>query len=413
MSRANASLLLSLLLSAWPAFSADPPPGTTPNDEIDPATGLARSTVVRPLADPSRPAAPVPPAPGPRALPPGAVPGVLPAAPNAPTPVPPGPAAPKRPHIALILPTASTTLGKLADAVRQGFLAAAEAGGKETVPVVVTAVDNEAQALVDGCRQAQATGALAIVGGLTRDGATTIATSDCARLPVLALNEPRDALPTVYAFPLSLEHEAKQAALAAVNDGLKSAIVVHTPSPLSRRVEEAFEREWSRAGGEVRRILYTGSPDELAAIRERLANTRADVVFLALDHGDARDVRPYLHAALPVYATSMSVNPRAETLVNLDLQGVRYGEMPWFAQPDHLAVMAYPQPKAPLPLEEERLYAFGIDAFRVAFALLKGDPAKISIDGVTGHIALEAGRVFTRLPQPVEIDGGKLIPLRP
>ena len=407
MSRANAGLLLALLFSAWPAFSADVPPGTTLPDDIDPATGLARSTEVKPFRDPA--AAPAPPN----------VPRVAPQSTSsptpgaAPTPIPPGTPSPRRAHIALILPTASPALGRLADAVRQGFVAAADVAGKESLPVVVTATDNEGQALVDACRHAQATGALVIVGGLTRDGANTIAASDCARQVVLALNEPRnDAPPTVYSLSLSLEHEARQAALAAVNEGLKSAIVVHTPSPLSRRVQEAFEREWARAAGEIRRIVYTGTPDELATIRERLSATRADMVFLALDEREAREVRPYLHGALPVFATSMSVNPRAEALVNLDLQGVRYGEMPWFAQPDHLAVMAYPQPKSPLPLDEERLYAFGIDAFRVAYALVKSDPAKVVVDGVTGRIALEGGRVFVRTPLPVEIDGGKLLPLR-
>ena len=407
MSRANAGLLFALLVSAWPAFSADAPPGTTPQDDIDPATGLARSTVVKPLRDPGAATLPdsrrAPPPPGSATPPPG----------TAPTPIPPGPPPPRRAHIALILPTASTALGRLADAVRQGFVAAADVAGKESLPVVVTATDNEGQALVDACRHAQATGALIIVGGLTRDGANTIATSDCARQMALALNEPRnDAPPTVYGLSLSLEHEARLAALAAVNEGLKSAIVVHTPSPLSRRVQEAFEREWGRAAGEVRRIVYTGTPDELAAIRDRLSNTRADMVFLALDEREAREVRPYLHGALPVFATSMSVNPRAEALVNLDLQGLRYFEMPWFAQPDHLAVMAYPPPKSPMPLEEERLYAFGIDAFRVAYAMVKGDPAKVVVDGVTGRIALEGGRVFVRTPMPVEIDGGKLLPLR-
>ena len=408
MSRANAGLLFALLLSAWPAFSADVPQGTSPADEIDPATGLARSTEVRPLRDPARATTPFAPAP--------AAPGVPAAAGTpgaAPTPIPPGPPPPRRPHIALILPTASQALGRVTDAVRQGFVAAADVAGKESLPVVVTAVDNEGQALVDGCRHAQATGALIVVGGLTRDGANTLATSDCARQLVLALNEPRgELLPTVFALSLSLEHEARLAALSAVNEGLKSAVIVHDPSPLSRRVEEAFEREWSRAAGEVRRILYTGSPDELAAIRDRLSNTRADMVFLALDEREAREVRPYLHAALPVFATSMSVNPRAEALVNLDLQGLRYGEMPWFAQPDHAAVMAYPQPKNPMSLEEERLYAFGIDAFRVALAMVKGDPAKVVVDGVTGRITLEGGHIFMRSPLPVEIDGGKLLPLR-
>jgi hypothetical protein len=46
--------------------------------------------------------------------------------------------------------------------------------------------------------------------------------------------------------------------------------------------------------------------------------------------------------------------------------------------------------------------------------MLKGDPAKVALDGVTGHIALEGGtRTFTRTPLPVEVDGGKLIPIPP
>ena len=386
MSRFNAILLSSLVAWVSPAFS---------QEDIDPATGLSRSTVVRPLVDaPSAPPAPQ-------------------AGPSTPAvPLPPGQ---RRAHIALILPTASSILGKLSDAVRQGFLAAAAVAGKDAPPVVVTATENEAGAALDACRAAQAGGALIVVGGLTRDGATSLAASDCPRQPVLLLNEPRgDLLPTVYTTSLSLDQEARQAALHAVNEGFKSAIVIHTPAPLSRRVQEAFEREWGRAAGEVRRFVYTGTPEEAAALREKLHAiiNRADVIFLALDYTEARDLRPYLGATLPVYATSMSVNPRAETLVNLDLQGLRYGEMPWFAQPDHPAVMVYPQPKAPLSLEQERLYAFGIDAFRLAMQVLKGDAAKAPLDGVTGRIVLEADHQFARTPLPAEIDGGRIIPLR-
>ena len=80
----------------------------------------------------------------------------------------------------------------------------------------------------------------------------------------------------------------------------------------------------------------------------------------------------YVSGMLPVYATSLSINPRAEAIVNVDLQGVRYVEMPWFIQPDHPAVMIYPQPKAGLSVESERLYAFGIDVFRIGMQLVKG-----------------------------------------
>ena len=385
MSRFTAILLVAFATLASPAFSADPPPGTTfREDDIDPATGLARSSVVRPLRD----AAPVPDA----------------------RPI--APPVARRPHVALILPTASPALGRLADAVRAGFMAAAEVAGREGVPVTVTAVDNEAAALIEACRNSQASGALLVVGGFTRDGANTLATSDCARQPVLALNELRSELPPgVYSVSLSLENEARQAALLAVADGFRAAIVIGTNTPLSRRVQEAFEREWSRAAGEFRRIVFSGIAEEAGLVRERVAGMRGDMVFFALDQVEARAVRPYVSGMLPIYATTHSVNPRAEAIVNVDLQGVRYLEMPWFVHPDHPAVMVYPPPKGAMSVEHERLYAFGIDAFRLALLLTRGNPAKAVLDGVTGRIAIEGGQ-FVRSLAPAEVDGGRVIPVR-
>jgi len=202
-------------------------------------------------------------------------------------------------------------------------------------------------------------------------------------------------------------------ALMAVADGRRSAIVISSASPIARRAQDAFEREWSRAAGEVRRLSYSGNPEDAPALRVQLEAMPGDMAFLALEAADARAVRPYVSATLPVYATSLSVNPRAESIVNLDLQGVRYVEMPWFVQPDHPAVMVYPQPAAPMSAEQERLYAFGIDAFRLALHLLRGDARRAPLDGVTGRIALESGNAFTRALTPAEVDGGKVIPLRP
>jgi outer membrane PBP1 activator LpoA protein len=395
MSRFNALILIILATLVSPAFSADPPAGTTgfgppppdARDDIDPATGLARTTVVKPLTD-------VPAVPEPRRT---------------------APASAKRAHIALILPTGAPGLARLAEAVRHGFTAGAEAAGRESPPVVFTAIENEATALLDACRAAQAAGAVLVVGGLTRDGATSLAVSDCPRQPTLALNElqggvtPPDSL---YSVTLSLEHEARQVALLAVAEGWHSAIVITSPSPLAKRVQEAFEREWSRAAGQIAgRLSFGGGAEDAPLVRDRLANVRADMVFLALDQPEARAVRPYISGMLPVYATTMSINPRAETIVNVDLQGVRYVEMPWFVQPDHPAVMIYPQPRAPMSVDEERLYAFGIDAFRLSLQMLRQD-RKWPLDGVTGRITLEPGNFFARAMTPAEIDGGHVIPLR-
>jgi outer membrane PBP1 activator LpoA protein len=390
MSRFNA-ILLGFALLASTALAADPPASITfptPQD-IDPATGLSRSSVVKPLTD-------APPAPGSRAG----------------TPVPAKAADPTRPHIALILPTASATLGRLAEAVRLGFMAAAAVQGKDSLPVHFTAIDNEGTALLDACRFAQSTEAKLVVAGLTRDGAQSIALSDCPRQLVLALNEIRGEAPvSMYTFSLSLEHEARQAALQAINDGWRMAFIVGSNSALSKRVQDAFEREWGRAAGEGRKIVYGGNPEDAPLVRERIANGRGDMVFFALDPDEARAVRPYVSGMLPIYATSYSVNPRAEPIVNVDLQGVRYVEMPWFIHPDHPAVMVYPQPKVPMSLEQERLYAFGIDAYRITQQLLQGEEKK-PVDGVTGKIALEGVHHFTRSLSPAEVDGGRVIPLR-
>lgn len=391
MSRFNAILLFALASLVSPAFSADPSAGTTfvvpGSEDIDPSTGLARSTVVRPLID-------APPVPDARQAP--------------------RPAGPSRPHVALILPTTSPTLGRLAEALRLGFMASAAVAGKEAVPVVLTAIESESAVLIEACRQSQSSGAMLVVAGLTRDGAQALANSDCPRQPVLALNELRGEIPAnVYSVSLSLEQEARQAALLAVADGWRTAIVIASPSPSSRRVQEAFEREWTRAAGETRRIAFSGNPEEAPGIRDRLANIRGDMVFFALDQVEARAARPYVPGKLPVYATSMSVNPRAEAIVNLDLQGLRYGEMPWFIQPDHPAVMVYPQPRIAMSVEQERLYALGIDAYRLALLLVRGETAKHPLDGVTGRITLEVGHTFARALAPAEVDGGRVIPLRP
>ncbi len=390
MSRFNAILLLAIVSWVSPAFSADMPASTTA-DDIDPATGIARTTVVQPLRD--APAVPDPRIP-PRTVQAGA-----------------------RPHIALILPTASPTLGRLAEAVRLGFQAAAELAGRDGPPVVVTSIENEGLALLEACRNAQAAGAFQIVAGLTRDGASALARSDCPRVPTLALNEPQGLGPgelpaSLFSMSLSLEQEARQVALLAVADGWRSALVLSSQQPLARRVQEAFEREWSRAAGEVRRIPFSGNPEDAQLIRDRIAGQRGDMAFFALDPIEARAVRPYVSGTLPLYGTSMSVNPRAEAIVNLDLQGLRYVEMPWFVLPDHPAVMVYPAPKAPMSVEQERLYAYGIDAYRLAMHLARPELRRTPLDGVTGRITLEANNYFLRTLTPAEVDGGRVIPLR-
>jgi len=81
-------------------------------------------------------------------------------------------------------------------------------------------------------------------------------------------------------------------------------------------------------------------------------------------------------------------------------------------QPDHPAVMIYPVPNSPMGVEQERLYALGIDAYRLSGMLLQADLKSLTLDGVTGRIALGADRYFTRTLVPSGFDAGRAVPLQ-
>ena len=73
---------------------------------------------------------------------------------------------------------------------------------------------------------------------------------------------------------------------------------------------------------------------------------------------------------------------------------VTFVDMPWLIEPDHPAVMGYPRPD-PGSAEFERLYALGIDAWRIAKMLLAGERS-LKLDGVTGELTLGPGGIIDR-----------------
>jgi hypothetical protein len=182
---------------------------------------------------------------------------------------------------------------------------------------------------------------------------------------------------------------------------------VSADSALMQRIQRAFVDEFTRLGGAlVAEYAFTRDPPGLARIKEAAGLGVADMAFLALDFPQARLARPYLDP-LALYATSQ-VNPGAMgPLAGFDLAGVRFLDMPWLLQPEHPAVMIYPRALYQEAADRERLYALGIDAFRVAGALLAGD-ASMEIDGVTGRITLGPDQQFARSLTAAQFNQGKL-----
>ena len=308
------------------------------------------------------------------------------------------------PHIALLLPLKSAIFSSAADAVQQGFQAAA-GQDLQSLPVRVYGCFDENKDIVALYRQAIANGARAIVGPLTRSGVSTLAAEEDIPVPTLALNIAEgDTADQMYFFGMAVEAEARQAAQLALQHGARQAIVIATRTQLSNRLQWAFENEWATSGGVLLRgIEFNGNTTAFAGIAD-LPDT---AVFFAVGAEKARLIRPYLPNKLPIYATSQIFAGNHDTLANYDLDGIRFVDMPWLLQPDHPAVMIYPRANPQLSIDYERLYALGIDAFRLIQLLLADKVhAALPLDGVSGDIQLY-GHIFQRTAIPATFVQGQ------
>lgn len=321
----------------------------------------------------------------------------------------PAPSDGKQHHIGLLLPLRSSTLGPAAELLRAGFMAAYERDRSGFEVTVVDTGDGNADVL-NKFAQAQQEQDI-VVGPLTRSGVTAVANSDLVRKPTIALNHPdsREAarLPAkMLVMGLSIEAEARQvAAWAASEQPQANALILSAGAPSQRRISSAFRQEWLRQGGKVDQMDLTAtngylSDAELVQVRARLSNTPPGLIFAALDADQARQLRVAIGPDLPLYGTS-SINPGiGRGASGPELDGARLLDLPWQVQRDHPQVMIYPQPPQPmdgrLTADMERLYALGIDAFRVAREVALKPQSPFVLDGVTGRLSVSYDNGQTR-----------------
>lgn len=315
-----------------------------------------------------------------------------------------------RAGIALILPAKASSFGRAAQLVRQGFMAArGVALDKPEVRIFET--DGSADSVRDALAKAVASNAAVIVGPLTKADVGAILKLPLL-LPTLALNTPDGdaALPrNMFALSLNTESEARAAAAAAFRSQAPVAVVVTTVAPLARRAAAAFADAWIKLGGSIKEsVEFTGS---LGRVRQAVERARGDLVFLAADAERARLLRPYLGRNTQVIATSQvfAGAPKGETQKAHDLNGLRFFDMPWLHQPDHAATMVFPRPEGQISPDLERLYALGIDAFRIAGELAQAR-TDFLVDGVTGNLSVQPG-LIGRLPLQLEYRNGRATPL--
>jgi uncharacterized protein len=350
-------------------------------------------------------------------------------------------------HIALLLPI-SGRAAAAATQVRDGFMTAYYQSALAQRPRVRVYDTGEGGGIADAITRATQEGAEFIVGPLTREEVVAAAGLASPHPPILALNflpSERPAPTTFYQYALSPEDEARLAARRILDDGHRHGVAIVPSGDWGIRVLAAFKQELEAGGGSlfaattvdaaqtdysdpVMQILRISDSRARHKRLESILGTklefeprrRADLEFIFAP-GQAsmeRLLRPQLrfHYAgdVPTYATSDAFEP--DTRSNQDLEGLMFPDMPWMLGGDLAdAVRAAVRDAWPNGGPRRgRLFAFGFDSYRLAVALrARGVANTVSIEGLTGHLSLDADRRVHRDLNWAQIHDGEVKLLQP
>ena len=314
--------------------------------------------------------------------------------------------------ICLVLPLESPLYGPAAAAVKAGFLSAANAAGSASRTRIIAHGDD---GVLPAFAAAAESGAALVVGPLTRDDLKTVLALALTRPRMLALNQQEDgsALPDqVYALSLAIESDAELLARRAYADGARTLATVASDAPLQRRFKAAFSAAWERTGGSTTRdYRFDARPEVLSLLRRELIARPPDATLLAVNSDEAPLAKSFLPPG-PVYASSQIADGLPAPMLR-DLEGVRYVEIPWLADPADAIFARLPHTSLGDPVLD-RLYALGLDAFAIAELLANAiPPDRVEFEGATGHLSLTPAHVFVREGQIMVIRAGQPTPYAP
>ena len=352
-------------------------------------------------------------------------------------------------QVALLLPFT----GRYKDAsiaIREGFMAAwyESRDDKPIIKIYNTDTEN----IISRYAQAIAEGADFVVGPLQKPAITKLVEQSDITVTTLVLNQydgeydisnasSLSPLPVFIQFSLSPEDEARQVAERAWFDGRTRAISITTGDERSRRIQDAFVSHWQEIGGillehvsigqdvkelsnPVKSVLNIDQSEQRSkTLRSKLqrslkTETRrrqdVDLIFMAVSPPIARPLVPQLRyygtENIALYSISNIYTGNVNKREDGDIDGVSFVDMPWVIDPENeysplnRMIERYQKPSLSA---YKRLYAFGIDAYRLIprLAELSLQPNK-QYEGKTGYIKIDKeGRVQRRLIWAQFVDG--------
>jgi outer membrane PBP1 activator LpoA protein len=342
--------------------------------------------------------------------------------------------------IALLLPQ-DGPLASVGKALREGFMAAhyqAQQAGQKP-PAIEFYDSSRLTSLDEFYRKAQADGVQLVIGPLEKPLVKQLSARPQLPITTLALNysEGAQGPAQLFQFGLAAEDEAREVSRRARADGLHRAAIMVPKGEWGDRVLKAFSQDWQANGGSIVATERVDQPVQLAQqiadmFQLRQSEGRAkslqstvggqiaaqpsrrqdiEFIFLAATPQQAQQIKPTLNfqyaGDVPVYATSHVFSASGDVNQYNDMNGIRFCETPWLLEandPLRKQVTAqWPQAAGSLG----RLYAMGVDAYRLAPRLgqLKALPDS-RIEGQSGSLGMTQNqRVVRQLPWAQFVSG--------
>lgn len=265
-----------------------------------------------------------------------------------------------------------------ANAVRDGIQAASRADTSGGRPTIDQADSTNAGSVAALHRRAVASGADYVIGPLQKPAVDTLAAEPSLAVPTLALNEgTRAGKPpaNLFQYSLSPDNEATEVASKAAALGYKRALVLYPEGDWGSRLTSAFSGQWRKLGGTVvgQSAYNPGYSSYEKSVSDLLARGQADFVFLVATDDLASKIYPQVKLAssgsLPVISTSHVYSGSFDPARDQALVGLYFVDIPWMlgvGGDGPLSRRGLSGTSAYLSGPLARLYAMGIDAYRLA-----------------------------------------------
>lgn len=346
-----------------------------------------------------------------------------------------------RPRSVAVLLPLEGSLGAAAAAIRDGLLTAYYSALEQGYPAPQLAFYNTTgNDIIALYNQALDAGAQLIIGPLDKERVDTLARVNALPVPTLTLNyadlENDKPAENLFQFGLAPEDEARQIADQALIEGARLAAVLYPEGEWGTRVAEAFRQRFESRGGIVsthlaygqdatgatRRLLDIGQSQGRASALQRFTGLKVnfeprrrqdiDIVFMVANPAQARQLKPALNfnyaSDLPVMATSYVYGGSPSPGTDADLNGIRFVDIPWLLDQESRLHTEAGQVWPGGHGRYERLFAMGIDAYRLhaRLSMLHAIPDSF-LPGVTGQLRVDAQRRLVRELQWAYFSQGK------